>query len=64
VIVSFPGGADWKIASGLLSSAFCVGRCRAAVVSGGPAARIPVGGAVSCWAVLCPLTCGDHLGGG
>jgi hypothetical protein len=39
----FCDGPDWKIASGLLSSAFCVRRFRAAVVTGGSAARIPVG---------------------
>jgi hypothetical protein len=43
VIVSFRGGADWKIASGLFSGAFCVGRFGAVVVSGGSAAPIPVG---------------------
>jgi hypothetical protein len=40
---SFCDGPDWKIASGLLSSAFCIRRFRAAVVTGGSAARIPVG---------------------
>jgi hypothetical protein len=39
----FCDGPDWKIASGLLGSGFCVRRFRAAVVTGGSAARIPVG---------------------